>query len=251
MAAKAQVQAAKAQVETAKSQIQTATAAIQSANALVETASLNFGFTRLTSPIDGVAGVAQQQVGALVSPAAGTITTVSTLDPIKCYFTVSEQEYLDFHRRYSTPETVAAERRAIDIELMLADRTIYPHRGKFHFADREVNARTGAIRIAGLFPNTDSTLRPGQYAKVRFSVRTQQGALLVPQRAVAEVQGGYQVAVVSSDNKVSIRPVTAGDRVGAQWIIQDGLKPGEMVIAEGLQKVRDGVEVSPKPYDQK
>jgi len=251
LAAKAQVQAAKAQVETAKSQIQTAEATVKAAQAAEETAQLNLGFTHLIAPIDGVAGAAQQQVGALVSPAAGPVTTVSTLDPIKCYFTVAEQEYLDFHRRYSTPETLAAERSSLVLDLILSDGTVYPHKGKFYFADREVNPRTGAIRVAGLFDNPASTLRPGQYAKIRFSVRSQLGALLVPQRAVSELQGGYQIAVVGSDNKVSIRTVKAGDRVGNQWIIQEGLHPGERVVAEGLQKVRDGIQVTPKPFEAK
>jgi len=249
LAAKAQVQAAKAQVETAKSQIQTAAAAVLAAQAASETAQLNLGFTHLVSPIDGIAGVAQQQVGALVSPTAGLITTVSTLDPIKCYFVVSEQEYLDFHRRYSTPEAVAAERSSLDLQLMLADGTVHPHRGRFHFADREVNARTGAIRIAGLFANPDNTLRPGQYARVRLSVRSTPGALLVPQRAVSELQGSYQVAVVGGDNKVNIRGVKVADRVGAQWIVSEGLHTGERVVAEGLQKIRDGVTVNPIPYE--
>jgi RND family efflux transporter MFP subunit len=249
LAAKAQVQAANAQVETARSQIQTATATVQAATAAAETAQLNLGFTHLTSPIDGIAGVALQQVGALVSPAAGTITTVSTLDPIKCYFVVSEQEYLDFHRRYSTPETLAAERSALDLELILADGTVHPHRGRFSFADREVNVRTGAIRIAGQFANPNNTLRPGQYAKIRFSTRSIPGALLIPQRAVSELQGGYQVAVVGGDNKVNIRAVKVADRIGSQWIVSGGLHPGERVIAEGLQKVRDGVTVNPKPYE--
>ncbi len=248
LAAKAQVQAAKAQVETAKSQIQTAAAEVEAMEAAHETAVLNLSFTRLVSPIDGIAGVAQQQVGALVSPAGGPVTTVSTLDPIKCYFTVSEQEYLDFHRRYNNPQSLAAERSSLDLELILADGTVHAHHGRFQFADREVNPRTGAIRVAGLFPNPDNTLRPGQYAKVRFSTRSVAGALLVPQRAVSELQGSYQVAVVGGDDKISIRAVQAGDRVGSQWIITAGLHPGERVVAEGLQKVRDGVKVNPKPY---
>jgi len=251
LAAKAQVQAAKAQVETAKSQIQTANATVLAYQAAAETAKLNLGFTRLTAPIDGIAGVALQQVGALVSPGGGTITTVSTLDPIKCYFTVSEQEYLEFHRQYNTPETLEAERKNLDLQLLFADGTAYPYRGKFYFADREVNVRTGAIRIAGLFKNSDNTLRPGQYARVRFSTRSAPGALLIPQRAVSELQGGYQVAVVGADNRVNIRPVKTGDRVGPLCIIQDGVKPRENVVVEGLQKIRDGIQVNPKPYAAK
>ena len=246
--AKAQVQAARAQIETARAQIVGATAAVQAVTATVETAKLNLGFTRLISPIDGLAGIAQQQVGALVSPASGPVTTVSTVNPIKVYFTASEQEYLAFHRRYATPTTLDAARRGLRLELILADGTVYPHIGSYSFADREVNQGTGAIRIAGLFPNPDSLLRPGQYGRVRTSIRTAEGALLIPQRAVSELQGTYQVAVVGSDNKIIIRNVKPSDRVGAQWIIDEGLKPGERVVAEGVQKVRTGMPVVTKPY---
>jgi membrane fusion protein (multidrug efflux system) len=249
LAAKAQVQAAKAQIETARAQIQAAGATVQATAAAVETAKVNLGFTRLTSPIDGIVGIAQQQVGALVSPASGPITTVSTVNPIKVYFTPSEQEYLDFHRRYATPTTLDAARKGMRLELILSDGTVYPHIGSYSFADREVNQGTGAIRIAGLFPNPDNLLRPGQYGRVRTSYRTKPAALLVPQRAVTEIQGTYQVAVVDSDNKIIIRNVKpSSDRVGAQWIIDEGLKPGERVVAEGVQKVRTGMLVVPKPY---
>ena len=246
-AAKAQVQSATAQVATARAQIMVASAAVQSAKAAVETARINLGFTRITSPIDGIPGIAQQQVGALVSPASPVITTVSTLDPIRVYFTVSEQTYLDFHRRYSTPATLDAERKQLRLTLILADGTEYPQPGSFSFADRQVDVKTGAIRIAGLFPNPGDNLRPGQYARVRMSTRIQLGALLVPQRAVNELQGSYQVAVVDRNNRVNIRTVTVGDRVGSQWIILDGLHPGENVVTEGVQKVRQGIQVNPKP----
>jgi membrane fusion protein (multidrug efflux system) len=248
LAAKAQIQAAQAQIETGRAQIQAASATIQAATASVETAKLNLGFTRLTSPIDGIAGMAQQQVGALVSPSSGPVTTVSTVDPIRVYFTASEQEYLDFHRRYSTPTTLDAARKGLRLELILADGTVYNHIGSFYFADREVNQGTGSIRVAGLFPNPESLLRPGQYGRVRTSIRAKPAALLVPQRAVTEVQGTYQVAVVDSGNKVDVRNVKPSDRVGAQWIIDAGLKPGERVVAEGVQKVRSGMPVVPKPY---
>ena len=175
LAAKAQVQSAQAQVETARAQIIAASAAVQSAKATVETAQINLGFTRLTSPIDGIPGIAQQQVGSLVSPASPTITTVSTLDPIKVYFTVTEQEYLDFHRRYSTPATLDAERKGLRLELILADGTVYPQNGTFYFADRQVDVRTGAIRVAGLFPNPGNTLRPGQYGRVRTALEDAAG----------------------------------------------------------------------------
>jgi RND family efflux transporter MFP subunit len=248
VAAKAQVQAAKAQIETARAQIQGANAAIQAVTATVETAKLNLSFTRLTSPIEGLAGVAQQQVGALVSPASGPVTTVSTVDPIKVNFTASEQEYLDFHRRYSTPAALDAARKGLVLELILADGSIYPQKGSFYFADREVSQGTGTIRVAGLFPNKQNLLRPGQYGRVRTSLKTKDGALLIPQRAVTEMQGTFQVAVVDGENRISIRNVKTSDRVGNLWIVDEGLKPGERVVAEGVQKVRPGMTVRPLPY---
>jgi membrane fusion protein (multidrug efflux system) len=249
IAAKAQLQAARAQAQTANAQITTTTAAVQSAKAAVETARINLGFTRLTSPIDGIPGVAQQQVGALVSPASGPITTVSTVDPIKAYFTVSEQEYLEYRRRFPTAETVRANNQRLELELILADGVTYPHKGKFYLADRAVEVRTGAIRLVGLFPNPDNVLRPGQYGRVRTSTRTQHGALLVPQQAVIDLQGTHQLAVVDTANKVSIRSVKLGETVGSDWIIREGVQPGERVIVEGLQKVRQGALVTPKPFE--
>jgi membrane fusion protein (multidrug efflux system) len=248
LAAKAQVQAAKAGVETAKAQIQAADAAVQAAQATVATARLNVGFTQLISPIDGIAGLAQQQVGALVSPASGAVTTVSTVDPIKAYFTVSEQEYLDFNRRFPTQASRDAETGRLPLALILGDGTTYAQTGKFFFADRQVNQNTGAIRLAGLFPNPGNILRPGQYGRVRTSTRTHLGALLVPQRAVTELQGSYQVAVVDAENKINIRTVKVGERAGRMWIIEEGLKPGERVVAEGVQKVGPGMQVKPLPF---
>ena len=233
--------AAKATVATAKAQIKSAAAA-------VETAKINLDFTRLVAPIDGIAGQAQLQVGALVNPSSGPVTSVSTVDPIKVYFTVSEREYLDWNRRFPTEATRAAANKRVRLELILADGSSYGHEGTIYFADRQVNQSTGAIRIAGLFPNPGNILRPGGYGKVRAVIRLQQGALLVPQRAVSELQGGYQVAVVGGDDKVSIRTVTVGDRVGTQWIIAEGLNLGDRIVAEGVQKVRAGAQVNPKPF---
>jgi RND family efflux transporter MFP subunit len=232
----------------AKATVATAVAQIKSAEAAVETAKINLDFTRLVAPIDGIAGQAQLQVGALVNPSSGPVTSVSTVDPIKVYFTVSESEYLDWNRRFPTETTRQAAGKRLRLELILADGLSYPREGTFYFADRQVNQSTGAIRIAGLFPNPGNILRPGGYGKVRTAVRVQQDALLVPQRAVSELQGGYQVAALDHENKVSIRTVKVGDRVGAQWIIVDGLKPGERVVAEGVQKVRPGMQVNPKPF---
>jgi RND family efflux transporter MFP subunit len=233
--------AAKATVATAQAQIKTGEAA-------VETAKINLDFTRLVSPIDGIAGQAQLQVGALVNLSSGPVTSVSTVDPIKVYFTVGEPQYLAWRKRFPTETTRLEADKRLRLELILADGSTYAHEGTFYFADRQVNESTGAIRIAGLFPNPGSILRPGGYGKVRAAIRLQQDAVLVPQRAVSELQGGYQVAAVDEKNKVSIRPVKVGDRIGNQWIIAEGLKPGERVIAEGVQKVRPGMQVNPKPF---
>jgi membrane fusion protein (multidrug efflux system) len=233
--------AAKATVETAKAQIKTSEAA-------VETAKINLEFTRLVAPIDGIAGQAQLQVGALVNPSSGPVTSVSTVDPIKVYFTVGEPQYLAWRKRFPTEASRLEADKNLRLHLVLADGTTYAHEGTFYFADRQVNEGTGAIRIAGVFPNPGNVLRPGGYGKVRAVIRLQHDALLVPQRAVSELQGGYQVAVVDGENKVSIRTVTVGDRVGSEWVIAQGLNPGETVIAEGVQKVRPGAKVNPKAF---
>jgi membrane fusion protein (multidrug efflux system) len=176
------------------------------------------------------------------------VTSVSTVDPIKVFFTVGEPQYLAWRKRFPTESSRLEADKNLRLQLILADGSIYPHEGTFYFADRQVNVGTGAIRIAGLFPNAGNTLRPGGFARVRAIIRIQHDALLVPQRAVSELQGGYQVAVVDARNKVNIRTVTVGDRVGTQWVIPEGLKPGENVIAEGVQKVRVGTLVNPKRF---
>jgi membrane fusion protein (multidrug efflux system) len=228
--------AAKATVATDKAQI-------KSAEAAVETARLNLGFTQISSPVNGIADVARAQVGDLVSSTSGTLTTVSTVDPIRDYFTVSEQDYLQLKQQFS-----GSDRQRWKLQLILADGTTYSHEGVFYFAGRAVDQNTGSIQLAAQFPNPGNVLRPGQYAKVRGVVRTQKGALLIPQAAVTDLQGSYQVDVVGGDNKISIRPVRVGNRVGTQWIIQEGLKPGERVVAQGQQTLRPGTTVQPKPF---
>jgi len=223
-----------------------AEALVLAAKANIEQAQLNVEWTKVTSLVSGIAGIAQVQIGNLVGPSS-VLTSVSQVNPIKAYFTVSEQEFMDFHRRFPTPRSVEEERKRIPLELLLSDGSVYDRTGSIFFADREVNPATGAIRIAGVFPNPNSLLRPGGYGRIRASARTQNGALLVPQRAVIELQGSHQVAVVGSDNKVSIRPVTVGDRVGKMWIVSQGLKVGEQIVVEGLQKVRDGSIVKVVP----
>jgi membrane fusion protein (multidrug efflux system) len=223
-------------------------AAIQAAEAAVRTAQINLDFTRLIAPIDGIAGQAQLQVGALVNTSSAAITTVSTVDPIKVFFTVSEQEYLAFNRLYPTQATRESQEKRMPLELILADGTTYEKKGKVYFADRAVNQNTGAIRIAGLFDNPGNILRPGQYARIRAATSIRQGALLVPQRAVSELQGSYQVAVVDHENKADIVSVKVGEQVGSMWIVEDGLKPGDRVVAEGVQKIRPGAQVNPKAF---
>lgn len=219
-----------------------AQATVQAARANVEQAQLSLEWTRVTSLVSGIAGIAQVQIGNLVGPSS-VLTSVSQVDPIRAYFTVSEQEFTDFHRRFPTEASVEEQRKRIPLQLLLADGSVYERPGTISFADREVNPATGAIRIAGFFPNPTNLLRPGGFGRVRASVRTQNGALLIPQRAVIELQGSQQVAVVDQDNKVSIRPVKVGDRVGNMWIVTEGLKAGEHVVVEGLQKLRNGVPV--------
>ena len=235
--------AAKATVETAKAQIQTYEAA-------VENARINLEFTQLVAPIDGIAGQALLQVGALVNPASGPVTSVSTVDPIKVYFTASEPQYLAWRKRFPTEESRLAADRNLRLQLILADGSTYAHEGSFYFADREVNVGTGAIRLAGLFPNPGNTLRPGGYGRVRAVTRVEKDGLLVPQRAVTELQGGYQVAVVNTENKVEIRPIKIGEQVGSSWVVTEGLKAGERVVAEGVQKARAGAQVNPKPFGE-
>jgi membrane fusion protein (multidrug efflux system) len=247
-AAKAQLAHAKAQVSTAKAGISTAQGQLENAKAVVNTAALNLGFTRITAPIDGIVGIATAQVGNLVNTTSGPLTTVSTVDPIKVYFTLSEQEYLGYTRPSLSDAAQNGRLDQLELELILADGTTYPEKGKFYFADREVDPKTGAIRMAGVFPNQGNLLRPGQYGRVRAITSVKEEALLVPQRAVTELQGIYQVAVVGSDNKVNIRPVKLGEKSGAMWVVEDGLKPGESIVAEGTLKVRPGMTVSPKPY---
>jgi len=242
VAAKAKSEAGTAGVETAKAQIEASNAAVESAQAAVQAAKVNISFTHLTSPIDGIAGQAQVQVGNLVNPSSGVITTVSTLDPIKAIFTVGEQEYLSLTRGGGN------DLAKLQLELILADGSTYAHKGKFSFADRQVNQSTGAIQLTGLFPNPGNTLRPGQYGRVRAVIGTSTRALLIPQRAVTELQGSYQVAVVDSANTVGIRTVKLGDRTGSMWIVAEGLKAGERVVAEGIEKARSGAQVSPKPF---
>ncbi len=222
-------------------------AAVVAARAVVEKAQVDLGFTKITSPIDGIAGIAKAQIGNLVGPGSiEELTTVSTVDPIKVYIPMSEQEYLKNiqNGRGHRPQTMP-------LDLILADGSVHPYKGALAFADRQVDVRTGTIKVAALFPNPGNVLRPGQFARVRAQTTTKKGALLVPQRAVTELQGSYQVAVVGAGNKVDIRPVKAAERIDSLWVIDEGLRPGDRVIAEGIQKIKQGMAVNPKPYGAK
>jgi len=246
----AQNAASKKDLDDAIGAEQSTLAAVIAARAAVENARLNLGFTRITSLIDGMAGLARAQVGDLVGPSAqgGELTTVSTINPIKVRYTVNEQAYIDFMRRFSSEAAGLEEARKLVIELFLADGTRYAFTGTFYAIDRQVDVRTGTLRVEALFPNPRNLLRPGQFGRVHVHIGIKKGALLVPQRAVTELQGGYQVAVVGPDNQVDIRPVKTGERVGPLWVIEEGLMPGERVVAEGVQKVRQGLAVTPRPF---
>jgi membrane fusion protein (multidrug efflux system) len=222
-------------------------AAIQTAQAQVEQAELNLGFTKVRSLVDGVAGIAAIQIGNLVSTSS-VLTTVSQVNPIKAYFPISEQEYLKVSRRINPGPSGdwLKNSSAVPLQLTLADGTIFGSKGRIVFADRNVDSQTGTIRIVGAFPNAGNVLRPGQYGKVRAETGVDHDMVLVPQRAVSEVQGGYQVAVVGGDNKVTMRNVKVGSREGEMWVIASGIKAGEKVISEGAGKVRDGMTVTPK-----
>jgi membrane fusion protein (multidrug efflux system) len=223
-------------------------ASVFASRANLEKAKLNLDWTTIVSPVDGVAGIATAQIGDLIMEST-VLTTVSQVDPIKVLFPVSEKMYLRFSERIqkaaANPDGNHAGR--LELELILADGTVYLHRGKVSLPDRQVDVKTGTITMVGYFPNPGYVLRPGQYAKVRAVIETLHDALLVPQRAVQELQGVYQVAVVEADNKIAVRTVKPGIRIGSQWVITSGLTAGEQVVVEGLQKVRSGIAVSPKP----
>ncbi len=222
-----------------------AQAQVVSARAAVDQARLNLGFTHIVSPVDGIAGLIQAQIGDLVGPTTGALTTVSTVDPIKAYFPISEQAYLGFRGRDPSAPSFPA---GIKFDLYLTDGSKYPEPGTLFAIDRQVDLTTGTLRVAALFPNPRGLLRPGQFARVRAVVTDLPGALLVPQRALSELQGGYQLATVDAANRVHLVTVTVGPAVGPLIVISTGLKVGDRVVVEGLQKVKEGTVVAPQPY---
>jgi RND family efflux transporter MFP subunit len=221
-----------------------AQASVKAAEAQVEQAQLNLEFTHVTSLVDGIAGIAQVQIGNLVSPTT-ILTSVSQVNPIKAYFPISEQEYMHYAARINAHNQQEVPSDAPPFDLILSDGTVYPRKGTLLLTDRQVDVTTGSIRLVCAFPNPNNILRPGQFGRVRAAGETRTGALLVPQRAVTELQGTYQVAVVEGD-KVALLPVKVGERVGTMWIIESGIRPGQLVVVEGLQKVRDGSTVKIK-----
>jgi membrane fusion protein, multidrug efflux system len=235
---------------SALAQVESAKASVAAAQASLETARLNFGYSTIIAPIDGVAGIATAQVGDFISAQSPSpLTTISTVNPILANINPSEQEYLAAMREIEqTEETEEHALNRSSWQLILADGSVYPDKGKFYALDRQVDISTGAILLQIEFPNSTRILRPGGFGNVRASGKVQKGALLVPQRAVTDIQGKYLVAVVGNDNRVDIRAVTVGARFGSFWIISEGVKPGDHIVAEGVQKVSQGAVVNPKPY---
>jgi RND family efflux transporter MFP subunit len=227
-----------------------AKAAVEAAQAAVEQASLNLGYTRVLSLIDGIAGINTVQVGNLVGPST-VLTAVSQVSPIKVYFPISEQEYLRLADG-GGPGSVdwLTHASQIPLHLTLADGSVYPHPGRIIFADRQVNTQTGTIQIVGEFPNSRNLLRPGQYARVQAPTGSIAGALLIPQAAVNQQQGSYQVTVIGADNRAQLRTVEVGPKVGTLWVITSGVKPGERVAAVGAEKTKEGQLVTPTPYKE-
>src|SRR5256884_4781836 len=234
--------------DTATAAAQAGRANIEADEAAVMQAELNLGYTRVISPIDGVAAIATAQVGDLVGPSTGTLTTVSQIDPIKAIVTAGEAPFTDFVTRHPDPTERAEYVKPLQFELILGNGSVYPQKGKFYALDRNLDPKTGSIRYEVTFPNPGNILRPGQFWEVRFVADIKKGAMVIPQEAVNELQGSYQVAVVDQNNSVSIRPVQMGERIGAMWEVTEGLKPGDKVVGQGLQKAREGSTVTAKDW---
>ena len=234
--------------DTAVAAADSTTANVEADQAAVKQAEINLGYTKITAPIDGVVGFANNQVGDLVGPTTGPLTTMSQIDPIKAVVTAGEGPFTDFVSRHPDATERNAYIKTLDFDLILGNGELYPHKGKFYALDRSLDPKTGSIRYYVTFPNPGNILRPGQFGNVRFVADMKKGAMVIPQEAVNELQGSYQVAVVGNDNKVSIRPVKMGERIGAMWEVTEGLKPGDKVVVQGLQKAREGLTVTVKDW---
>src|ERR1700730_11062347 len=234
--------------DTAVAAADSTKANVEADAAAVKQAEINLGYTKITAPIDGVTGFANNQVGDLVGPITGPLTTMSQIDPIKAVVTAGEGPFTDFVSRHPDATERDAYIKSLDFDLILGNGELYPHKGKFYALDRSLDPKTGSIRYYVTFPNPGNILRPGQFGKVRFVADMKKGAMVVPQEAVNELQGNFQVAVVDQNNKVSIRPVKMGERIGALWEVTEGLKPGDKVVVQGLQKAREGSTVTVKEW---
>jgi RND family efflux transporter MFP subunit len=234
--------------DTAIAAADSTTANVEADKAAVQQADINLGYTKIAAPIDGVVGFANNQVGDLVGPTTGPLTTMSQIDPIKAVVTAGEGPFTDFVSRHPDATERQAYIKSLDFELILSSGSVYPHKGKFYALDRNLDVKTGSIRYYVTFPNPGNVLRPGQFGNVRFVADMKKGAMVIPQEAVNELQGSYQVAVVDENNKVSIRPVKMGERIGAMWEVTEGLKPGDKVVVQGLQKAREGSTVTAKDW---
>lgn len=223
-----------------------AQAQVSADRAVITNAELSVGFTKVLSPIKGLAGIALAQIGDLVGPSGTVLTTVSSINPIRVYFSVSEKSYLQYWRRFLDPENTDTNQLAL--QLVLTDGSVYPYKGKFYLADRQVNPTTGTLQIGGIFPNPNLLLRPGGYARVRAQTETLTNVFLIPQRAVTEMQGTIQVTVVGDDNKAHVKPVVTGEQIGSNVVVEKGLAQGERLVIEGVDKAKEGTAVNPEPY---
>jgi len=237
----AQRAVSQAELDKATSSERAASATVDADQAALDNAKLNLGWTTVTSPISGIAGVAKVGIGDLITPVA-VMTTVSTVNPIYVDINIAEQDYMRFQRNKPN------QSKQQNLELILGDGTVYPHRGSVRFVNREVDSRTGTIQVRGEFPNPGNVLRPGQYARIRAVTELRKAAFLIPQQSVSELQGVYQVGVVGSDNKVTIKTVKLGPQFGDMWVVESGLQAGENVIVDGLQRVKTGATVAPTPF---
>jgi membrane fusion protein (multidrug efflux system) len=234
--------------DTAIAAADSSTANVEADKAAVQQAEINLSYTKITAPIDGMVGFANNQVGDLVGPTTGPLTTMSQVDPIKAVVTAGEGPFTDFVSRHPDATERSAYVKTLQFELILGNGEVYPKKGSFYALDRSLDVKTGSIRYYVTFPNPGNVLRPGQFGNVRFVADMKKGAIVIPQEAVSELQGSFQVAVVSDDNKVSIRPVKMGERIGAMWEVTEGLKAGDKVVVEGIQKARDGAQVTAKEW---
>ena len=237
----AQRAVSQAELDKATSAEKAAKASVDADQAALDNAKLNLGWTTVTSPISGIAGIAKVAIGDLITPTTA-MTTVSSVNPIYVDVNIAEQDYLRFHREKP------GEATGRNLRLILGDGTVYAQRGHVLFLNREVDTRTGTIQVRGEFPNPGNVLRPGQYARVRAVTELRKGALLVPQAAISELQGVYQVGVVSDDNKVTIKTVKLGPQYADMWVVESGLQAGDKVVVDGLQRVKSGMTVAPTPF---